>query len=343
MNSSSHFVESLDEVRLTSPAPTSIPTTTNHLHLSSLHRGDIIEIQGPSGSGKTHLLYYLICSCILPLRFGGWNKVSVVFDTDGTFDIRRLQTLLQRRLTNNNNLPSEQECPTSQVISVALRNVHIFRPKSSLQLAAGLVNLSSYHMSNLPTSEIALLAIDSVSAFYWLDCFAGEQQHTRAHLASHTTPIPAPSINPLQTVLTALRTFRRSHYPIIVIVNWGLTPISRASSVSAAFQQHRQHLSSFLTLMNRTRSFPDLNDAMHLSLTHRVTLNLARVVPFPDSMAANNDEQWMASLRRYVDIHVHVKTAVDHAELLLMRISSEQVVITIADDTHTLGNEEGQQ
>jgi len=283
-----------------------------------------VEIQGPSGSGKTHLLYYLICSCVLPLHVGGWNKVSVVFDTDGTFDVHRLQTLLRKRLPHN--FPSG-ESATEQIITVALRNVHIFCPKSSPQLAAGLANLSSYHSRCLPTSEIALLAIDSARSFYWPDRFAAE----RSQLMNLATPPPTTSNNPRQTTLTALWSFRRSHRPVIVILNSGPSSMSAAGNVPA-FQLYKPHLPSFATLVERTSSFPDAGHDSSLFLTHQITLNLARAVP-----SSHNAEQGMVPLVRHIDVHVRVKTtAVIHAELLHMQISPEHVNITMADVAHDI-------
>lgn len=309
-------------------APLAIPTPplSGFSYLSSLHRGDIVELQGPSGSGKSHLLYYLICSCILPLRLGGWNKVSVVFDTDGTFDIHRLQTLLRGRLKHN-FLSDERS--TGQIISVALRNLHIFRPNSSSQLAAGLANLSTYHVSNLPTSEIALLAIDSVSAFNWLDRFAIEQRNT-APSPTVAAPLPTYAAHPHQTVLTALWRFRRSHYPVTVLVNRAIGTTS--SGVHPAFQLYKQGLPSFPT---RSCSYPDRSDGTNL-LTHQVILNLACVVP----SHGTNGGQRTPSVVRQVDIHVQVKIGVDHVESLVMKINPDRVVISMPDDAHTPESEE---
>lgn len=218
-------------------------------------------------------------------------------------------------------LPSDETTP-GQIISVALRNVHIFRPKSSSQLAAGIANLSSYHAFNLPTSEIALLAVDSASSFYWLDRLAAER-HTSPHLMN---PATTTSNNPLQTILTALRSFHRSHYPVILILNWVPSPISAAGNLPAV-QLYKQHLPSSSTLVNRTSLFPDHSRAMQL--THQITLDLTHVVPSSHN-AVDEKEQRMASLS-HADIHVHVKTAVDHTELLLMQINPEQVIIITAD------------
>jgi DNA-repair protein XRCC2 len=285
--------------------------------LSSLRRGDAVEIQGPSGSGKTHLLYYLVCSCILPPHFGGCNKVSVIFDTDGSFDVHRLRALLQSRLTQN--FPSDS---TGQIISVALRNVHLFRPSSSTQLAAGLANLPAYHISNLPTAEIALLAIDSISAFHWLDRFSLERHRS------------APISNLSQITLTALRNFHRSHRPITVFVSWGL-------GVRTAFQLCKLHLPSSQTVMNRSWPFPEVINDTHIALTHQITLSLPRV-SLPSNNVAVGDgenEQRMSSVVRHVDVLANVNVAVEQGEQLVMRISQDRVVIKMVDDSAS-GSEE---
>jgi hypothetical protein len=68
-----------------------------------------------------------------------------------------------------------------------------------------------------------------------------------------------------------------------------------------------------------------------LFLTHQITLDLTRGVPSSHNAV---DEQGKSSLS-HVDIRVHVKTAVDHTEFLLMQIKPEQVVITVAETAYT--------
>jgi len=242
-----------------------------------------------------------------------------VFDTDGTFDIQRLQTLLRKRLSHS---PPPDENTTGQIISVALRNVHIFRPESSSQLAAGLANLSSYHMGNLPTSEIALLAIDSASNFHWLDRLAAERG-TLIHPMALAAPLSTPSNNFLKAFHSALWSFRRSHYPVIVILNCVPSPTSAARNVSA-LDLNRQFLPSRSTSVNQTSSLSNSGHGARLSLTYQITLDLIRVVPSSHTAA---DKQWISSLTPQVDVHVHVKTALNHTELLRMQINHERVVI----------------
>lgn len=213
----------------------------------------MIEIQGEPASGKTHLLYYLAGTCLLPselnsVSLGGWDKAVVVFDTDGTFDPKRLLDLLISRLKRA--LPEDAELDLEITRQKLAKKIHIFRPSSTIQLATTLSNLPAYHEKHLPNDEIGLLIIDSVSTFYWQDRFASEQFRTPV---SH----PAQSSNalanhPLQHVLSLLQRFRISHGPVILLSNWGLfgnrsvglsspgIPASTAVEPTVFFRQHLQ-------------------------------------------------------------------------------------------------------
>ncbi|KAI0080250.1 hypothetical protein K474DRAFT_295278 [Panus rudis PR-1116 ss-1] len=207
-----------------------------------LNPGDIIEVQGPAGSGKTHLVYCSLISCLMPpqddgIDLGGWGKAALVFDTDGCFDLARLQELLVYKLVQ---LISEQDARSSREVVadrariIAIRflsNVHIYRPVSSLQLAATLLNLSCAYAleSQLKDVEIGLLVIESLSTFYWEDRFTVEQ------LRSASTDPEVPITNPIEYVLDALRQIRRTIQPVVIVTNWGLNPAGHHSSL---FRQH---------------------------------------------------------------------------------------------------------
>ena len=94
--------------------------------------------------------------------------------------------------------------------------------------------------------------------------------------------------------------------------------------------------------MNRSWPFPEAINDTHISLTHQITLDLARASPPPHNVAAGKDEneQRMSSLVRHVDVIAHVKVAVDQGELLVMQISQDRVVIRMADDSASVGEEQ---
>ncbi|EJD03889.1 uncharacterized protein FOMMEDRAFT_167197 [Fomitiporia mediterranea MF3/22] len=259
-------------------------TNTGASPSSSLNRGDVIEIQGPAASGKTRLTYHFVIQCILPRQYhlppgnvhteldvGGWEKVAIIMDTDGRWNVQRLISLLIQRVEKSLLDDQIETRPiVSEIVSKSMQRLHIFRPKTSASLAATLFRLPSYHAEHLPTQEIALLVIDSISTFYWIDRYSVEQRHG----ASDRKDIP----NPLSRVLIALQEFRLSHSPVILLTNWGLSPASKSSvhgrldepsAVPSPF--YRQHLHPFpAPFENPPRILP--NAHLLPPITHHITL-----------------------------------------------------------------------
>jgi DNA-repair protein XRCC2 len=264
--------------------------------LSSFNAGDVIEIQGPAASGKTHLLYHLIITCILPSfhassHIGGWEKRAIVFDTDGTFHVRRLRTLLLARLDRLLHLNSNEENAAlviEELVDEALQKVHIFHPNSSAQLAATLTYLPVYQTVHFRDVGIGFLCVDSISSFYWPDRFTDEQMRPAAVPVSNTTISWVPT---LQHVLLALHNFRLSHGPVTVLTNWGLNPLTK-SSVDANIY-YKQHLHPFPLLSVQTAPpFDVLTSDTNISstngnvfdLTHHITLQVVPPLPLYPSI-----------------------------------------------------------
>lgn len=259
-----------------------------------MRSGDVIELQASSASGKSYLLYHLIVACLLPLDDDAStgtslpsNKIAVVYDTDSTFNVRRLTEVLRRRLESKLPAHMRDSNSTSNIVTHILSLVHIFRPSSSLQLAANLRALPAWHTSNLPTSEITLLAIDSMSAYYWPDRFTTEQM--RSYSAS--TPADASTrpfqgtLNPLHHVLTSLEALRISHAPVIVLTNWGLNPLQTPPSISDPYL-FKQHLHPFPTVSSQVT----ISEG-YLPLSHHITLQASRVVQSQSDVYESGETQ----------------------------------------------------
>lgn len=200
---------------------------------SPLKRGDVIEIQGPPASGKTHLTYHLVATCVLPrlhrsIDLHGWEKAAVVFDTDGSFDIRRFKQVLVGRLQK---LISAEEIPTTT--EECLGRLALVRVASTLHLAVSILNSPSYVARLFPSSELGMFVVDSLSTFHWPDRFAAERP---ADDTSNNRP-PATN-NRFRNVVMALRKIRSTLSPVIVLTNWGLTPTSRAAGPPTYYRQH---------------------------------------------------------------------------------------------------------
>lgn len=261
--------------------------------LSSLNRGDVLEIQGPPSSGKTHLLYHLLVTCILPsshlsTNIGGWGKAAIICDTDATFDILRINQLLLSRLNHLLSFDSYANPDSAQEITkMSLEKLHIFRPMSSIQLAVTITHLPAYHAAHIPDTEIGLLAIDSISAFYWPDRFTVEQMRSAPPTAEPRKQAPN-FASPLQHVLTALQSFRLSHSPVIALINWGLIPLNEPSPVSTP-TFYKQHLHPFPLPFSPNPNAPRTNVPMNhsfptssapLPITHHITIPSTTIPPF---------------------------------------------------------------
>ncbi|KAJ4486291.1 hypothetical protein J3R30DRAFT_3697790 [Lentinula aciculospora] len=254
-------------------------STRHRLPFELPRLGDVLEIQGPPASGKSHLLYLLMIYCIIPtacssISLGGWNKAAVLFDTDASFDLVRFKQLLTSYLETT--LANTDSNTVQLLVKRSLQNLHIFHPGSSIQLAVTLLRLPSYHQTKLPDSEIGILAIDSMSAFYWLDRFTAEQ------LGATHAPRAHEFTNPLQHVITALQQFHRTHNPLIAFTNWGLTRShTNPDEGERNVPTYRQHLNPAPALFPNAGAMLEHPFSSGFSLTHHITLSMPTLPQFP--------------------------------------------------------------
>ncbi|XP_006150304.1 DNA repair protein XRCC2 isoform X1 [Tupaia chinensis] len=118
--------------------------------------GDILEFHGPEGTGKTEMLYHLIARCILPKSEGGLEVEVLFIDTDYHFDMLRLVTILEHRLSQS----------SEEIIKFCLGRLFLVYCSSSTQLLLTLYSLETMFCSH---PSLCLLILDSLSAFYWID------------------------------------------------------------------------------------------------------------------------------------------------------------------------------
>lgn len=218
-----------------------------------LNRGDVVEIQGPAASGKSHLIYHLLATCILPPSFdsadiGGWACAAVLVDADGKFSIKRFRHLLLARLSkcisSGLSAPSSDSHELEELAIQCLSRLHVVRPQSSTQAASTLMHLPEYHSAHpsLRSEEIGLLAIDSLSAFYWIDRFLAEQWRSVDHPSSAD---PTEPISPMRQITIALQRVRTSRGPLTILANWGLNPSKGSAHVGETYPLYKQHLHPF--------------------------------------------------------------------------------------------------
>uniref|UniRef100_A0A452SRM2 X-ray repair cross complementing 2 n=1 Tax=Ursus americanus TaxID=9643 RepID=A0A452SRM2_URSAM len=122
---------------------------------SSVH-GGILEFHGPEGTGKTEMLYHLTARCILPKSEGGLEVEVLFIDTDYHFDMLRLVTILEHRLSQS----------SEETVKRCLGRLFLVNCTSSTQLLLTLCSLETMVCSH---PALCLLILDSLSAFYWTD------------------------------------------------------------------------------------------------------------------------------------------------------------------------------
>lgn len=181
------------------PAASGLPSNVLFAHSanrSKMH-SPVVEISNSlSASGKSQLLYYLIARAILPRSFGdnpvgGHEAAVVLLDADDRFDagvlrivaqgiVRQAQGLSDSNGNNTAQGPSDDELET--IVSSALQHLHVFRPQSSSALLATLCTLDTY-LFNLSrhysaSRPLQMIAIDSITAFFWQDRLRDEIART---------------------------------------------------------------------------------------------------------------------------------------------------------------------
>lgn len=118
--------------------------------------GDILEFHGPEGTGKTEMLYHLTARCILPKSEGGLEVEVLFIDTDYHFDMLRLVTILEHRLSQS----------SEDTVKCCLGRFFLVCCGGSTQLLLTLHSLEAMFCSH---PSLCLLIVDSLSAFYWID------------------------------------------------------------------------------------------------------------------------------------------------------------------------------
>ncbi|XP_067398839.1 DNA repair protein XRCC2 [Emydura macquarii macquarii] len=118
--------------------------------------GAVVEFHGPEGTGKTEMLYHLIARCVLPISGGGLEVEVMFIDTDYHFDMLRLVTILEHRLSQS----------TEEMVKECLGRLFLVNCNSSAQL---LLTLYSVENKFCAHPSLCLVILDSISAFYWID------------------------------------------------------------------------------------------------------------------------------------------------------------------------------
>ncbi|KAM6908387.1 DNA repair protein XRCC2 isoform 2-T2 [Lycodopsis pacificus] len=174
------------------------------------NHGEVVELYGTEGTGKTELLYHLLCRCVLPVASGGLEVDVVFVDTDYSLDMLRLVSILDSRL--NAACSTGMSCSGSDEAALrsCLSRLLVVHCSSSSQLVLTLHFLET-SLSSRP--GLALLLIDSISAFYWLDrCEGGASIAKQEEKLSKCAELLGRLLRDYRiTVFATCHTIRRSY------------------------------------------------------------------------------------------------------------------------------------
>lgn len=129
----------------------------------------IIEITGAEGTGKTLLVTDFLARCLLPKshvdnQLPGRNCGALIINTNHHFDLFKLAELLQHHIkTNCKTLNSNT---IQDIIKESLKNLTVINCYTNEQFQAALLNLESLILQQ---TNIGLLIVDTIAAFYWLE------------------------------------------------------------------------------------------------------------------------------------------------------------------------------
>ncbi|XP_073978179.1 X-ray repair cross complementing 2 [Rhodnius prolixus] len=140
-----------------------------HLFPNGPKPREVIEITGEAGTGKTLLLLEFIKKSILPIRYNefqidGLEAEVVYMNCDHHFNIFKLVSLMEDYLSRCLLTPDSDLI--EEIISTSLKRLTVFNIFDSETM------MTTFHLlSNLlcMNSNISLILIDSISAYYWQD------------------------------------------------------------------------------------------------------------------------------------------------------------------------------
>lgn len=271
---------------------------------------------------------------------GGRAKSAIVFDCDGRWKMSRLHAIISSYISSKLSQAFTPDAQENQATSDALRQLvfspsvsdmvtdsltrlHIFRPTSSLSLAATLLSLPTYHQQKMQGEEMLMLFIDSLSAFYHADKWKTEQaavaensaratqsgaKHPPAAGSTTLPPLPRVDTDAMTHVISTLQHLRRTLGIITFITNWALiTPDGRnvvtlQPDVSAPwFGQHLPLPYPSIRPPSSSRPADNHLNSSKLPITHHITLPGA-VYSIPQYSVGVTFEQALDDEERYAAV-----------------------------------------
>lgn len=128
----------------------------------------VIEISYENDSPQNAILCDLISNVILPAEYGGKNTSVVIIITDGHFDVLILAKILRFKLKLRFNYDEDS---IKSIVEKCLNLAYIMEVYDSRHL---FITMKSVEQMFAAKAEIAMVIVDTISAFYWSDRLNGK-------------------------------------------------------------------------------------------------------------------------------------------------------------------------
>lgn len=225
----------------------------------------IVELMSlAAGDGKTQLLYHICSKAVLPHHVDGQQAAVVIIDADGRFMVdhlaKQIQTLFED--IGKNAVNSEENSMIRDEVLSALKHVHVFRPQSLAGAIATLNTLPGYlfnqNRHHSYDREIAFIAIDSASAFYWQDQASMENARFQAATGEDILERSNTSSG-YQSLFASLKMATNMLKCPAIVTTWQLQPVYADSKTTRSYRQQLPDFRPTLRLVVRrlaVRKFP---------------------------------------------------------------------------------------
>ncbi|XP_017046296.1 uncharacterized protein LOC108091542 [Drosophila ficusphila] len=138
-----------------------------------LEAQDLVEISGSVESGKSLVLQQLIAHCLAPYKFGGREWSVLLINLSHKISRESLTKSLKAELRANSEVGTEgpedsphKEQLLAEIAGECLRRVRFFNCFCTEDVNMALVDS---RFAVLQNPSVQLVALDTLSEFYWLD------------------------------------------------------------------------------------------------------------------------------------------------------------------------------
>ena len=198
----------------------------------------VVELTGFAPcSGKTQLLYLITAISLIPKTYkgiilGGREGAVIWIDTEGQLSTNRLHTILHQEITRRSHSSASLRTTEIEGLSTfTLQNLHVFRPQSSLSLAATIKSLPAYLLNHSRHQSSArplhIIIISNIGIFLAQDRVDANNEPLKVTAQHQPGTLGISNIfnSTYVDLILALQEVQRFFDCVIIAGSWSYTPV----------------------------------------------------------------------------------------------------------------------